>query len=60
MKLIFTLALVCGALLLGGCADPSLMTDEEYANSRGPAPHSPDPTSNLPQPYDPRTGGTRY
>jgi hypothetical protein len=56
MKLILTLALVCGSLLLGGCADQSLMTDEEYANSRRPAPNSPDPTNYIPQPYDPRTG----
>ena len=49
MKLFVTLALVCGALLLGGCADQSLMTEEEYARSRGPAPHSPDPTMHIPQ-----------
>ena len=60
MKLILTLALVCGGLLLGGCADQSLMTDEEYANSRRPAANSPDPTAYLPQPYDPRTSGPRY
>jgi hypothetical protein len=48
MKSILILAVACAALLFGGCADQSLMTDEEYANSRGPAPYSPDPTSHLP------------
>lgn len=46
MKSILTLALV--ALLLGGCADQSLLTDEEYVNRRGPAPNSPDPTRYIP------------
>jgi hypothetical protein len=49
MKLILTLALACAALLWGGCADQSLLTDEEYANSRRPAPNSPDPTAFLPR-----------
>ena len=57
MKLIFTLALVCSALLLGGCADQSLTTDEEYANSRGPAPHGPDPSAYLPQNSLSNSGG---
>jgi len=42
MKFAIILASLCCALFLGGCADNSLMTDEEYANSRGPAPHAPD------------------
>lgn len=59
MKMIYTLALVCSALLLGGCADQSLTTDEEYANSRGPAPHGPDPSAYLPQ--NPSSNGSgRY
>jgi outer membrane lipoprotein SlyB len=49
MKLAFVLASICCALLLGGCADQSLMTDEEYAASKGPAPHSPDYSSVLPR-----------
>jgi hypothetical protein len=49
MKLAILFLSICGALLLGGCADRSLMTDEEYANSRKPAPNSPDPTAFLPQ-----------
>ena len=42
MKFAIILALICCALLLGGCADNSLVTDEEYNNSKGPAPHAPD------------------
>jgi outer membrane lipoprotein SlyB len=49
MKSAIILASICAALLLGGCADQSLMTDEEYTNSRGPAPHAPDFSNVLPQ-----------
>ena len=49
MKFALILASIACALLLGGCADTSLMTDEEYANSKPPAPHSPDFSSVLPQ-----------
>jgi hypothetical protein len=49
MKLFLTLAFACGALLFGGCADNSLMTDEEYERTRVPARHSPDPTGYVPQ-----------
>jgi hypothetical protein len=49
MKVAFTLALICGSLLFGGCADTSLMTDEEYRNSKGPAAHAPDFSGVLPQ-----------
>jgi hypothetical protein len=49
MKLLLTLAFACGALLLGGCADTSLLTDEEYERVRGPGAHSPDPTRYVPQ-----------
>ena len=52
MKLILTLAFLCGALLLGGCADTSLLTDEEYTRTKGPAPHAPDPTGYIPVPSD--------
>ena len=60
MKLIFTLALIWGALFLGGCADQSLTTDEEYANSRGPAPHGPDPSAYLPQNPSSNNSSGRY
>jgi hypothetical protein len=50
MKLILTLAsLWCTILLFGGCADQSLVTDEEYARYKGPAPNSPDPMAHIPQ-----------
>jgi hypothetical protein len=49
MKFAIILAAIGCVLLLGGCADQSLMTDEEYAKSKGPAPHSPDFSSVLPQ-----------
>lgn len=49
MKLAILFLSICCVLLLGGCADRSLMTDEEYANSRKPAPNSPDPMSYIPQ-----------
>ncbi|MFZ1218921.1 MAG: hypothetical protein WAO00_06475 [Chthoniobacterales bacterium] len=50
MKLALILASICCTLLFGGCADNTLMTDEEYAASHGPAPHQPDPSYHLPQP----------
>lgn len=49
MKPALILVLLSCALLIGGCADQSLMTDEEYAASRGPAPHSPDYSGVLPR-----------
>lgn len=58
MKSLLTLALVCAAFLLGGCADNSLMTDEEYNRVKGPAPYSPDPTGHMPQ--SPYAQGARY
>jgi hypothetical protein len=50
MKILFVLFLAMFALLLGGCAEQPLMTDEEYVKSRQPAPYSPDFSSVLPQP----------
>jgi len=44
MKKILLLLSLGGTLLLTGCYQ-SLLTDEEYANSRPPAPHSPDHTA---------------
>jgi hypothetical protein len=49
MKMILTLAFVCGALLVGGCADQSLASDEEYEAMKGPAPYSSDPARHRPQ-----------
>jgi hypothetical protein len=49
MKILFVLFVSVFALLLGGCAEQPLMTDEEYYARKGPAPFSPDPTANLPQ-----------
>jgi hypothetical protein len=48
MKVALFLASIACALLLGGCADQSLMTDEDYVKSRGPAPYSPDFSGVLP------------
>jgi hypothetical protein len=48
MKFAIILAVACCGLLVSGCSDQSLMSDEEYAKSRGPAPFSPDPTTHLP------------
>ena len=45
------LLLLCCGLLLGGCADQSLLTDEEYREMRKPAPNSPDPMQHMP--YNP-------
>ncbi|HSP45842.1 MAG TPA: hypothetical protein VLO30_07605 [Chthoniobacterales bacterium] len=49
MKFTVILASICCALLLGSCADQSLMTDEDYSRNKGPAPYSPDFTGVLPQ-----------
>ena len=56
MKFTFVFATLCCAFLLGSCADNSLITDEEYNRSRGPAPHSPDFSNTLPRPVNPYTG----
>ncbi len=51
MKLaIVFLSICCTTLLLGGCADRSLVSDEEYNANKGPAPYSPDPIGYIPQP----------
>jgi PBP1b-binding outer membrane lipoprotein LpoB len=57
MKLKFAFAAIAWALLLGGCADQSLMTDEEYKESRKPAPFSPDFSGVLPDPSTGRPAG---
>jgi len=48
MKIALLLVLLSGALVLGGCADTSLISDEEYQASKGPAPHAPDFSKTLP------------
>jgi hypothetical protein len=52
MKFTIILAAICGALVLGGCANQSLLTDEEYYQVKGPAPNSPDPMQHIPGPSD--------
>jgi hypothetical protein len=57
MKIIFVLFVSLFALLLGGCAEQPLMSDEEYNARHGPAPHQPDYSASvLPQPNT-RPGG---
>ena len=61
MKMILTLALACSALLIGGCADQSLVSDEEYEKMKGPAPYASDPTRHMPQSAAQRSVmGNRY
>jgi hypothetical protein len=57
MKFAIILASICCGLLLGGCSDRSLITDEEYRQLKGPAPFSPDFTSKLPDPTTGRPAG---
>jgi len=48
MKFAIVLVSVCCTLLLGACADQSLLSDEDYARVKGPAPNSPDPMGHIP------------
>lgn len=48
MKIVLLLASICSLFLLAGCADNSLMTDEEYKATKGPGPFSPDYSTVLP------------
>lgn len=57
MKLAILLVSITFALLLGGCADRSLITDEEYREMKGPAAFSPDFSSKLPDPSTGRPAG---
>jgi hypothetical protein len=57
MKFVLILLSISGALLFSGCTDQSLVTDEEYRAAKGPAPHSPDFTSKLPDPATGRPAG---
>jgi hypothetical protein len=57
MKILFVVFVSLSALLLGGCAEQPLMSDEEYNARHGPAPHQSDySTSVLPQ-TNTRPGG---
>jgi hypothetical protein len=49
MKIFLLLVVSVAALALGGCADQSLVSDEEYRAVKGPAPNSPDPMNVIPQ-----------
>jgi hypothetical protein len=49
MKVALILTAIAWGLLLGGCADQSLMTDEDYVKTKGPAPYSPDYSNVLPR-----------
>jgi PBP1b-binding outer membrane lipoprotein LpoB len=72
MKFTIVFALICFALLLGGCADQSLTADEENTTSQAPAPYTPpyspdrnsDPNSLDPTNHGPSTpsasSNTRY
>jgi hypothetical protein len=57
MKIALVFASLLGGLLLSSCADQSLMTDEDYVKTKGPAPFSPDYTSVLPDPEAGRRAG---
>jgi hypothetical protein len=50
MKILFVLFVSLFALLLGGCAEQPVMSDEEYNAIHGPAPNSPDPMAHIPAP----------
>jgi len=64
MKIHFLLIASILALLIGGCASDSSMTDEEHsAASSRPAPGSPDPMSHMATPpgeYPLSGGSPRY
>ena len=53
MKLALMFAVLACAFLFNGCTDTSLMTDEEYRNSKGPAPFSPDYSGVINNPSNP-------
>ena len=57
MKFAIILTAVCCGLVLGGCSDQSLMTDEEYKQMKGPAASSPDFSGVLPDPSARRPAG---
>jgi hypothetical protein len=56
MKIIPMLIALAMGLVLVGCAEQPLMTDEDYYAHRGPAPNSPDPMSHIPNQSSSITG----
>jgi hypothetical protein len=52
MKILLFLVVSVVGLTLGGCADQSLISDDEYKAMKGPAPFSPDPMQHIPVPSD--------
>jgi hypothetical protein len=51
MKNLFLLFVSVTALVLSGCNEQPLISDEEYNKVKGPAPYSPDPIGHT---IDPR------
>jgi hypothetical protein len=47
MKFAIILASLCCGLVLVGCSDQSLVTDEDYRANKGPAAYSPDPATQV-------------
>jgi hypothetical protein len=57
MRIAIIAASIACVFLLNGCADQSLISDEDYHKMKGPAPFSPDFTSVLPDPSTGRPAG---
>ena len=57
MKIFILLAASVVTLVFGGCADQSLVSDEDYKAMKGPAPFSPDPMQHIPVQSDRPAGG---
>ena len=49
MKIAIVLIVSVMGLILGGCAEQPLLSDEEYNATHGPAPFSPDFSGVIPQ-----------
>jgi hypothetical protein len=47
MKILIVLIASVTGLLLGGCAEQPLVSDEDYNAFHGPAPNSPDPVAHV-------------
>ena len=60
MKSLLIFLCLCAALLLGACETQSLITDEDYAKMKGPAPFSPDPMQHIPVAPDSSRGAGGY
>jgi hypothetical protein len=55
MKIVIVLIASVMGLLLGGCAEQPLLSDEEYYAIHGPAANSPDPVAHV-QPINQQPG----